>query len=415
MKTVLTISYHYPPIASPGSERARAFIRHLPNLGYRLDVVTTSTYGGFDDVLRVGEPVGLFRSAFNPDSHTAAEHVRSRVRTDAGIATSTARWLKDAILIPDAQVAWCAFALLPALRHLFRTNASLIYTSSPPHSVHLLGMALKAVTRLPWVAEFRDLWSYDVLDPAADRPLRRSLEHGWEQAVAIHADRLVAVTGRSAERLSTLTGASKVRCVTNGFDEDASDAEISSDCEGPLRLVHTGGFAESHPLRSPEALVQAAASLGSQAALSLVGALTKNEEEVVEKRGGARVEAVGVVARDEALRRQREADVLVLVDHARPFPSTNVPSKCYEYLATGKPILALTGEGAVRDLIEETRGGVYVDPEDEQAIRGAIQELAQAKKSASLVELGASRDAIGCYERGATAKVLAEVFDEVSR
>jgi len=42
-----------------------AFLRHLPALGYRCQVLTTSAFGGDDEVLRAWEPLSLYRWLFS--------------------------------------------------------------------------------------------------------------------------------------------------------------------------------------------------------------------------------------------------------------------------------------------------------------------------------------------------------------
>lgn len=417
VKNVLAIAYHYPPIASPGAERMRGFARDLPAHGYWLLPVTTSTYGddGSADTLRVGEPVGLFRSLMNPAQKTAAPEVRSRLRTDAGALSCLMGWVRDRVMIPDGQLAWCLPAFFWSLAEVRSSDVGLIYTSSPPHSAHLLGLMLKGATGLPWVAEFRDTWTYDPVDAfLSEGGSRFRVEEMMERRVGIAADRVVGVTDRACDFLGSLAGLGKVRCVPNGFGVDVQPGVAGSDSGGPLRIVHVGSFSASHPLRTPDVLVKAVAAFDQDAELTLVGPLTSDEERRVDDLSGKRVRMTGMVSREEALQLQGEGDVLALVDHVRAHPSTNVPSKCYDYLASGKPILALTPEGSTRDLLREVGGGVCVDPDDEVGVREAIGSLVEAKAAGTLGTMVASGERLGGYRRKATAQRLAACFDEVS-
>ena len=417
VKDVLAIAYHYPPIASPGAERMRAFARDLPEHGYRLLPVTTSTYGreGAEDVVRVGEPVGLFRTILNPEQKMASPEVRSRIRTDAGGLSGIATFIRDRISIPDGQIAWCLPALLACLREIRRRDVRVLYTSSPPNSVHLLGSMVKGLTGLPWVAEFRDTWTHDPIDAFLSQGgWRLRLEASMERHVAIGADRVVGVTNRACDFLETLAGAGKVRCVPNGFAEDLSFVEDEVGSDGPLHIVHVGSFSESHQRRSPDVLVKAVASLGDAVRLSLVGPLTEEEKDRVRRLGAGCVETVGMVPRDEALQWQRDSDAVVLVDHSRSYPSTNVPSKCYEYLASGRSILALTPEGATRDLLKEVGGGICVDPDDEPGITSALGRLIEVKRRGKLREFAARDGTMERYCRKGLAGELAKVFDEMA-
>ncbi len=122
----------------------------------------------------------------------------------------------------------------------------------------------------------------------------------------------------------------------------------------------------------------------------------------------------GMVSREEALRWQSQADGLVLVDHVRSHPSTNIPSKCYEYLATGRPVIALTPEGATRDLLQEVGAGSCVEPNDGAGALSAIRLLIDAKRAGRLKQLAVSGERLRPYHRETTARVLASCFAEVS-
>ena len=68
----------------------------------------------------------------------------------------------------------------------------------------------------------------------------------------------------------------------------------------------------------------------------------------------------------------QEASALLLV---QPGTRLSVPGKLYEYLAVGRPILALADEGETADLITESKAGIVAKPDDEEAIRKALTSL----------------------------------------
>ena len=441
-RSILFVAYHFPPMRSAGVERSAKFARYLGKFGYDPLILSTQAFGGDpeDGILRAWEPVGLYRRLFNSAARAAPESA-SRTRTPS----SSARWIKALrrlMFIPDGQVTWLPGAAWSALRALRRRRYELIYTSSPPASSHLLGRFLKQQTGLPWVADFRDAWLYDPLDPALlTMPYRRELERRLEASVLAEADAVITATQTTMMDLQQRypEHAHKLRVITNGFDPtdgiplpeglviDAGSRIGLEDIEtqpklleksearesGPLRLVHTGSFAYSHPQRTPLPLLSAWRRLmelepiwSERLQLILVGELSPEEQ--VAASGVATL--IGSVDRATALGFQQRADVLLLVDHVRPWPASNAPGKLFEYLATGKPLLALCGAGEVERTVTELQAGICVLPDDIDAIDEALRNLWQQHEQGTLPAVTAS---LQRYHRRQLTSELASCFDQV--
>ena len=74
------------------------------------------------------------------------------------------------------------------------------------------------------------------------------------------------------------------------------------------------------------------------------------------------VKVFGSVPRDQALQRQRESQLLLLLLWNNPQEKGVYTGKVFEYLAAGRPIIALGGpnESVVKDLLNETQAGHYI-------------------------------------------------------
>ena len=100
------------------------------------------------------------------------------------------------------------------------------------------------------------------------------------------------------------------------------------------------------------------------------GRLTTEERALIEDLGVADlVQHLGTVTRGEALALQRSADALVLLTSRNP---SEAASKTFEYLAAGRPILALAEGNEAARIVRETNAGVTVAPDDIDAIVGAL-------------------------------------------
>ena len=433
--TALLVAYHYPPLRSTGVERSAKFARYLAEFGYDATVLTTSAFGGDDDntVRRAWEPLSAYRWLFNRQARrdpTAA----ARVRTEAGVVR---RWARGArrLLVPDAQLTWIPAASLRALQALCTGEVRLVYSSYPPASAHLVALFAKQVSGVPWVADFRDSWTSDPLDPELlQRPHRRQLERRLEAAVVGAADVVIASTRIAADNLraSYPEHADRIRVITNGFDpadlaaagDDGSGARaLPGGVDGQrrlLQLVHTGSFSGSHPCRSPKgllaalrALLESDATWPQRLQLTLVGRLTRPEiDATADLTASGMVRLVEESDRNTALQYQRSADVLLLVDHPRAWPASNLPTKLFEYLACRRPILALCTAGMVAETMAELGAGLCAPPDEPAAIARAIGQLEEAG-ARGVLQRFASTAPLERFHRRALTRQLAACFDSV--
>jgi glycosyltransferase involved in cell wall biosynthesis len=413
MNDVLIVAYHYPPIASGGTERALSLVRHLPSQGYRPHVLTTDAFGdeGPGSVYRAGEAVGLYRKLFNRASQALPSHTRSRSRTESSL-TPLAR-LARSVLIPDGQIGWLPSAYRAA-RHILNTHPiRLILTTGPPFSAHLLGLALHQTTCLPWVADYRDAWTYDPLDPHLNTSrVRLSLEKGLERLVLKAATHVTCATDVCSSYLRRVSPTSSVSLVPNGYaDADVVQPNEASNGDR-IRFVHTGSFSASHSHRSPAPLVEAAKQLRDEADFELVfvGHLTDEEERMIEPLvDSGHAVLTGPVPREQALEWQSRADVLLVVDHPREVMASNIPGKVYEYGAAGKPILGIASRGATRQLIRDSGSGLCVGHEP-GVIAGAMRAMIGGEANLSPNLAWWKR-----FERKEGVRQMAGVFDEILR
>ena len=390
----------------------------MPEFGYHPTVLTTSAFGRISDPEIVGawEPLSLYRRLRNKDAR--GRQTPSYVRTDSGHLAGLLRLFRQNIFIPDAQITWLPAALWRGLRHLRRAPADILFSTFPPASSHLLALMLRRCLGIPWVADFRDAWTFDPLDPSLmEGPFRGRTEKHLEAAVVRGADLVVTSTEISAGyfREAYPERADDIVVVTNGFDPMDFPPVSPRESSGPLRIVHTGSFALSHPERSPrtifsalEHLLQTDPAWADRLQLDLYGPLNEPEKRMAKplcESGIVRLR--GPCQRDRALRAQQEADLLLLVDHPRSGPASNVPTKLYEYLGAGSPILAICDTGMVTRLIEETGAGLQVAHGDIPGVVAAVTETYHRRAQ----RLPGPPAALNRYHRRALTRQLATHFD----
>lgn len=400
---VVLFSYFFPPGRQVGGLRPARVAESLVAAGYRVTVITARLPEETAD-WRV--PDGNLRVRTVKPWPTTRDVVRRMKQWLTGARSTTGqpepaaetesparsrvpwwkRYLYSFIWLPDDRTGYIMPAL-HAARSLRREGIDLIVSSAPPVSVHLAARRFAAVTKLPWIAEFRDPWTSNPWKPPEARSkMSDATERYWEKAVLRAATRVVSVTTGIDQGLrKRLPGdQSKFLVIRNGIPTLASRSE---DRGKPLRIVYVGTFylgRDPLPFLRALAEVRRRRRLGPEdLVLDLVG-LCRNF-------GGRSVEtevaALGLtdlvffhdwVPHAQAQELIGSAGLLLLLAMGQP---TQVPNKLYEYLGTRTPILAIVDPGGESAAMLEQAGGHYVMGDDPTWIVAALERALAAPQA----------------------------------
>jgi glycosyltransferase involved in cell wall biosynthesis len=360
---------------------------YLRRLGHRVTVLTTSAYGRMPDDGRDDGAGIVIRTA---DLQLARARLHGHDRIEAMFDSDTYSGQPhplSKVLVPEPLVvAWTPFALARALRLQRAHRFDAVITTSPPESAHLVGAAL-ARRGVGWVADVRDAWNFEPLRPPFPTAAQRRLDQRMERRLLGGADVVTAVSRPAMDDLRDRVGAT-VELVPNGWDPELAppaDAGPDTAAESLLdpdrvSLLYTGRFGSYG--RDPRPLVAALSALAHEdpdtaARLELVvaGPVTPDERAAMETDvAPARIVLAGSLPRERALALQRAADALLLI--AAPGRSQLANLKLFEYLAAGRPVLALAGGTEAGRIVAETGGGEVVRSDDVAGIREALTRLA---------------------------------------
>jgi glycosyltransferase involved in cell wall biosynthesis len=323
-------------------------------------------------------------------------------------------------------------------------DSELIYVWMQPYASAEVGAALSRALDLPWVADLGDPWALDemIAYPSAIHRLRALTRM---RRLLGTASAIVMSTPEAADQLVTRLpqlGDRPVVSISNGFDpaDFAKPTEPRKDRK--FRIVHTGYlhttlglqhrqrrairrllggsirdvdmFTRSHVflIEAINRLIAEAPALEGLIELHLAGVADEVDREVAASCPVAIVR--GFVTHAEALALMRGADLLFLPMHNLPpgVRATIVPGKTYEYLASGRPILAAVPDGDARDLLKEAGGTVIVRPDDVEGIVRALRSEIEAFRT-GVARPRPAPDVVARFEYGRLAAELAGVFDSV--
>jgi glycosyltransferase involved in cell wall biosynthesis len=231
-----------------------------------------------------------------------------------------------------------------------RQKWDLVVSTYGPYTTHAAAYQLiKNGTAGFWVADFRDLWTDDHIFKGL--AVTRWYEHILERRYLATADLVVTVSDPLAAVLSNKSR-NEVLTIENGYDpsdlQSLPAANIFAGRPNKVRIVYTGSL---YPGKYPDLLFQAISNLAAdgQAADCLdrlevvfVGGNIHVMEPLVEKYGVSRwVLSEGFVSREDSLRMQRDAHVLLFLENNDGGVEGILTGKLFEYLSSGTSIWAV--------------------------------------------------------------------------
>lgn len=352
------------------------------------------------DLLRAVPAESKVYRAFNPEipyrfrdriwKRVAPPRIAPELVTDGPPAKPGSRWMRplkelarvaiQRIACPDAQAGWAHFATRAAFRIVERHGIDTVLLNTPPYSSMRIAVALKKrYPHLKLISDIRDDWMGYYLpcfDSAATEHKRR-LAAKLEEQLIRSSDYVSSVTPAQMRQISDRypgQPAQKFLCTPNGYDPQVF-REFQSRPHGQNGLIVTYfGSVYGNPVYSPKTYLDAVDVLNAPHVESrFIGRIASEASPLFSKRGSG-VRRLGFIPQAEGLRYLEETDLLLLI--ARD-PTTHA-GKLFDYLATGKPILALSPpDGEIARILRETRTGQCVDPEDRSAIQRALLDAYQ--------------------------------------
>jgi hypothetical protein len=393
---LVIVTYNWPPRNAIGTHRPYAWAKAWSSLGRRATVLTAKKYA-FDAPLDLDLPplpdVDVIEVAWGGTTDHLGlrllgnEHMRALARR------LRASLSKYSAMPVEPRKGWLS-AALPTAKSI-AAEADIVISTFGPAMSHQLGAAMKQTNpKLLWVADYRDLWSQAHLGNLTARQRTRinALER---ETVGAHADMLSAVSEDMVRQLSDLTE-KPILLVPNGFDLDETTITTrilasKQRRRRHLRIVHTGSLNEGE--RNPTPLLQALVELERDgdirigdvsiefygARIDVARSLAKHSEY------SPFINLIGHVPREQALKAQQDADLLLLLESPKPAARGVLTGKVFEYLVAGSPILSLGSLKCyeIPRLLAQTKTGISYETHEIKGLKNLILELLNSTQQPS--------------------------------
>jgi glycosyltransferase involved in cell wall biosynthesis len=317
---------------------------------------------------------------------------------------------------PDPQVLWYPFAIRRASKLVREQKIQTVLVTAPPFSSFLIVNELKRrFPQLHTIADIRDEWlTYFAKEFAfRDDTYIASRAAQIERATVESCDRIVSVTAASLNLIRSRhpdQPSHKFVLIPNGYDPGAfSEFHARPHQTDKLVVSYTGTvYKPSSPKTYLDAL-DGLPQIRSDFQTRFVGRIAEEFDRSVFDDRQSSIRFFDFVPQKDAVRFMEESDILLLpwVDRV------NIPGKLFEYLMTGKPILALCfPDSELAQVIKETASGWCVNPEDIGAIQRALTDIHSLGGKYPLTR---NWEAIRRYERPRLAAEYAGLIREACR
>ncbi len=403
---ILFLTDNFPPESNAPATRTFEHARHWVRAGHRVTVITGAPnfpegrlYEGYRNRWYATEAMEGIRVV----------RVKTYIAANRGFGRRTLDYL--------------SFMVASFVAGLFQPRPDVVIGTSPQFFTVCSAWLLAACRRRPFVFELRDLWPESIAAVGAMRPgfwLRRLA--GLARFLYRRAAAIVCVTEAFRERLVAMGIApQKVHVVLGGvetehFRPQPRDAALAREhgLEGRFVVGFLGTHGLAHGL---DAVLDCAVALRDRddIAFLFVGS-GASRARLVARAGELGLPNVRMLPRQpraEMPRLWSLCDVSLITLRNDPLFATVIPSKIFESMAMGLPILIAVPAGEATRLVEGAGAGIALPPEDPAALARAVRHWAEHPEQRARFA-AASAAAAGHYARGRQAGRMLEVLRGVA-
>ncbi|MCK6600664.1 MAG: hypothetical protein L6Q77_02465 [Bacteroidetes bacterium] len=364
MKNVFIIAPFWGIKSHVGSERINKLVSWFRELNCNVTVVSSVS-----QQKNIGITLLCIKNPFTRVKKNNNEYI-----TDSSGKNNITRKINEQvknILIPDPTIVWSLKASIKLIFNLKNTENEIIISSSPPESVHIVGLLIGLFhNKIKTICDFRDGWIDEPLKGYLHtNSIKSKIEKLLIKQIETRAKKIILNTDNLLfdALLRNPKIENKTYVITNGYpiEYERKSIQISShEINGIININYCGRISKSIPNRNEYDIIKIITSFRQNNEFKIIfnfaGDYTMREIENINKEnyGNIEINFFEPLYELDYINFLGKADGFILLS-----PSLNsIPIKTFDYLFTGKPILALTNTNSeVSKLKNIYNGIVYYD------------------------------------------------------
>jgi len=433
MHKVLIITYYWPPSGGAGVQRWLKFVKYLRNFGWE-PIIYTPSNPGFDvtdhtlegdipegiEVIKtpIWEPYEFYKKLTGKKGSTNINSEILNPKRSTGLLDQFSIWIRGNLFIPDARKFWIKPSVRFLIKYLKENHVDAIVSTGPPHSMHLIALKIKNRLNIPWMADFRDPWTD--IDYYKDLKISAFADnkHKNLELKTVRSCSAMVVVSREMKENYEKMGGSNVHLITNGFDPDDMDIKnVIPDTK--FSISHIGSLPPSlnmHGLWNVLSdMCEVLPNFRNNLEIKLIGKVENTViDDLKERHLTEYLTRIEYVSHDKVAPLMKQSAILLLViNKDSPNAKGILTGKFFEYLASGRPILAIGPDnGDLANILKETEAGFISEYDDTDHIRMIVRTLYDKYLQNQLIN---TPKGIEKYTRKNLTAELASVLDKMIR
>jgi len=432
LKKVLIITYYWPPSGGSGVQRWMYFSKYLSSYNIKPVVITVddkmASYKHFDysfidkikeiEVYKTKtvEPLKTYSKLISGNSNSGIP-AGFAGENKPSIFQKISRYIRGNFFIPDARKGWVKYAYRKSLEVIKENDISLIISTGPPHSSHLVAKKLKENLNIKWIADFRDPWSDIFYNKYLFRTsASQKKDESLENEVLDEADLVLTVGPSLKEHLINRNNINKykVKYIYNGYDQSVFDTAKSEKDRSYFTICHIGLLSDSQPITSflvaLKGICKKNHPICKKLRLKLIGNISPSIiSEIENTLPNIELQIIDYLPHKDAIHHMVNSDLLLNSLAEMENSQLLVSGKLMEYIASGNPILCLGNpNGDAASLLKDIK---YSDVFDRKDIDSIILFLNIVFDNWLNNKVLVLKNTYSQYSRKETTKQLAEIIN----
>lgn len=403
---ILFLSDNFPPEVNAPATRLYEHARHWVAAGHQVTVITCApnfpegrVYPGYRNVFRSVEQVDGIRVV----------RVKTFISANEGFLKRTLDYM--------------SFMFMSVLIGCFERRPDVVIATSPQFFAACGGWLLGLLKWRPFVFELRDLWPASITAVGALQPsLTIRLLEKLELFLYRRAAAIISVTHSfKNDLISRGIDGEKIHVVINGVDlsrYSPRPRDLELEERWSLKGKFVAGYIGTHGMaHALDGVVEAASMLVDDDSIRFMfvggGADRARVEAMVAERGLTNIVLVSRQPKELMPRIWSLCDVAIVPLKDNPVFATVIPSKIFECMGMGIPVLMSLPDGEATGIVKESGCGTCVPPEDPGAMAAEIRRLANSSELCANLS-AQSRDSAQRYSREVLAKQMLQIVSSVA-